>query len=312
MNLLKKLPYPIAGTALGLAALGNLLSADAPWLKPILGAIAAVLILMILAKISLLPKSVTEASANPLIASTFATFPMALMILSTYLPKGPMALALWAVGLLFHAGYIVWFTWRYLLKGFRLQTVFPSWFIVYVGIAAASVSAPYHSQTALGMIAFWFAFATYLPLLVLVTWRMIKADPLAKPALPAIAIYAAPASLLLAGYLNSAAVKSQGMVLFLLALSILFFLVGMAVLVKFSALPFFPSFSSYTFPFVISAIAAKGANAFLTKAGQSYAWLGLLTRIQPTLALLLCAYVLIRYLLFLWESPAFESVPSKR
>lgn len=311
MNLLKKLPYPIAGLALGIAALGNLAGSVDPSLKTACGIIAALIVLLIIAKAAYLPKSPSEALSNPLIASSFATFPMALMILSVYLPKGSASLALWSIGLIFHALYIVWFTYRFVIRQFKAETMLPSWFIVYVGIAAASVSAPYQNQKALGMAAFWFALISYLVLLALVSWRMVKKGALPEPARPAIVIYAAPASLLLAGYMNSADAKMMPLVYFLLACSVLFYLFALSALPRLLTLPFYPSFSSFTFPFVISAAASRAAAGFLSKAGSPIPYLELASNIQLSIAAALCLYVLCRYSLFLLQSVPAQAKPAK-
>lgn len=56
MNLLKKLPLPIAGTALGFAALGNVLASYNPMFKTLSGLISALLVILITLKIVILPK----------------------------------------------------------------------------------------------------------------------------------------------------------------------------------------------------------------------------------------------------------------
>lgn len=311
MNLLKKLPYPIAGTALGFAALGNLLVTYHPMLKTLCGIISAVLVILILIKIAAMPRNFGDAMAMPLVASSFATYPMAVMILSTYLPKGRMAQTLWLIGFCAHALLIGWFTWRYIMKGFKLPAVFPSWFIVYVGIVAGTVSAPYHGYQPLGMAAFWFSLIVYFPLLAAVT-RRVMTDLLPVPAKPSITIYAAPVSLLLAGYMSSAQVKIMPLVFLLLALSLALYLFSLIQLPRLLSLPFAPSISSYTFPFVISAIAGRSTAAFLTKSGAGLDWLNAIAAIQPWIAAVLCVYVLIRYLVFLFQpAPAGQPAPTR-
>lgn len=309
MNLLKKLPLPLAGTALGFATLGNVLASYNPLLKTTSGIISAILVLILTLKIFALPKPCREAMANPVVAGTMATYPMALMILSTYLPKGLPAQALWILGILLHVALIAWFTNTFILKGFDIKKVFPTWFIVYVGIAAASVSAPYHGQKGIGVAAFWFALTTYLFLLAAVSYRTVKVRSIPDPARPSLTIYAAPASLLLAGYLNAFEVKSPLMVYFLLALSVGFFLISLVLLPRLLRLAFFPSFSAFTFPFVISALAEKLTNAYLIKAGTPLPVLNGLVVFQVFLAVALCLFVLVRYSLFMLE-PAVQKESS--
>ena len=301
MNFMKKLPYPISGTALGFAVLGNLLTTYHPLFKPICGILSASIVILVLLKIFILTDTFKNAMALPLVASSFATFPMAVMVLSTYIPKGNLAKFIWFAGLLLHIVLIVWFTWRYVIKNFKIQSVFPSWFIVYVGLATASVSAPYHQSQNIGMLAFWFALITYFILLPIVSWRIAKLDPLPHPAKPTLVIYAAPASLLLAGYISSANSKGLPMVYFLLALSLTFYALSLYQLPSLLRLPFAPSYSSFTFPFVISSTAAGSTFLFLSESGKGPEWLSWIIKIQPWIALALCSYTLLRYAAFLFK-----------
>lgn len=299
MNFLKKLPLPIAGTALGFAALGNLLQkTNLEFLRPFFGAIAALIVLALVFKLFLLPKGVKTALENPVVASSFATFPMALMILSTYLSKGPLAVALWAVGILAHLVLLLWFTKTFLMSDFQIGKVFPSWFIVYVGMAAASVAAPYHNMKSVGLIIFWITLVLYALSLVLVLKRMSAKKPFPDPAKPTLAIFAAPASLLVAAYLSSATAKNATIATLLLCFSLFFFLVGIIGLFKTIGLPFMPSFSSFTFPLVISAIASKMSSAYFGSSNL-LPWLPTVAKIQQVIALVVCLYVLLRYLLFM-------------
>lgn len=59
-----------------------------------------------------------------------------------------------------------------------------------------------------GKAAFWFGFVTYLILLPIVIYRVLKVKGMPEQTLPTIAIFAAPASLLLAGYMKSFQAKT--------------------------------------------------------------------------------------------------------
>lgn len=301
MSFLKKLPLPLAGTALAFATLGNVLVTYHPLFKTLAGIISILLVSLVTLKIILLPKPCREAMLNPVVAGTMATYPMALMTLSTYLSKGPAAKSLWLFAILLHIGLILWFTNQFIRKEFQVKKVFTTWFIVYVGIVVASVSAPYHDQIGLGVPAFWFGLVTYLILLVLVVYRYLKVGQIPAPAQPTFVIFAAPASLLLAGYINSVTTKSLGMIYFLMVLSLLFFSIALVNLPRLVKLPFVPSFSGFTFPTAISALALKLTNGFFIKSGTPYPLLNSLVLFQVILAVALCLFVLVRYIQFMAE-----------
>ena len=257
MTIIKKVSIPFAAVMLGLAALGNLLQSYSEGLRAFCGLLATIFLILCLLKICLYPKDIVKDFDNPIQASVAATFPMALMLLATYLKplSAPLGLLLWWIGVLLHILLIVFFTLRFVLK-FDLKKVFASWYIVYVGIAAASVSAPAFKQQAFGAFAAYFGLVTLIILLVVVTIRYIKC-PVPEPAKPLICIYAAPTSLVIAGYIQSVANKSKTLVLVLLVVASILYIFALVQAIRCLTLPFYPSYASFTLPFVISAIATK-------------------------------------------------------
>ncbi|WP_333650014.1 TDT family transporter [Lacrimispora sp.] len=300
--MIKKTPVPMAGLMLGLAALGNLLQSYSEAVRLLCGAISAILGILILCKCLFHFDMVKEDMKNPAVASVSGTFSMALILLSAYAKPfmGSSAVYIWYLGIGLHTLLIVYFTVRFLCK-LNMKTVFASYYIVYVGIVAASVTAPAFGQTRLGLGIFWFGLVCCLILLVLVTVRYVKHKEIPEPARPLFCIYTAPVSLCLAGYLQSAEVKSPGMVLFLLILASVLYLSVLIQLPKFLALPFYPSYSAFTFPVVISAIALKMSAGFLGKAGYSVSFLPALVTVETVIAVCLVVYVFIRYMKFLFS-----------
>ena len=300
--MIKKTPVPMAGLMLGLAALGNLLQSYSETVRLLCGAISAILGILILCKCLFHFDMVKEDMKNPAVASVSGTFSMALILLSAYAKPfmGSSAVYIWYLGIGLHTLLIVYFTVRFLCK-LNMKTVFASYYIVYVGIVAASVTAPAFGQIRLGLGIFWFGLVCCLILLVLVTVRYVKHKEIPEPARPLFCIYTAPVSLCLAGYLQSAEVKSPAMVLFLLILASVLYLSVLIQLPKFLALPFYPSYSAFTFPVVISAIALKMSAGFLGKAGYSVSFLPALVTVETVIAVCLVVYVFIRYMKFLFS-----------
>lgn len=299
-QILKKYPVPIVGLMLGLAAAGNLVQSYGEVYRNIFGIISAILLVLMIAKTIKYPKGVAESLDNPVVASVFPTLSMAIMLLSTYIkPYIPqLAYAMWIVGISIHIILILWFTKKFVLS-FKIKQVFPSWFIVYVGIAVASVTAPAFSMTNVGQMAFWFGFITYLILLPIVIYRVIKIKEMPELTLPTLAIFAAPASLLVAGYMNTFKTKNMAIVWFLMTLSIIMYVVVIIMMFKLLRLKFYPSYSAFTFPLIISGIAMKLTNGFLNKSGQGITSLQYLIKFQEAVGVIIVLYVLIRYIQFL-------------
>lgn len=277
MSFLKRVPLPLCGVALGLAALGNLLAAYSPYLKILCGVLAFVGILFVTCKYLTMSDAFVTDMKNPVTASVSGTYTMALMLLAGYIkPILPVfAMILWYVAIVLHFVLIVYFTLNFILKikiPDDLMKVVASYFIVYVGIVVASVTAPAFNNIALGKICFWIGFILYIPLFFYVSFRYIKLGNKKIEAKALACIYAAPASLCVAGYISSFEQKNITFLTGLYLFSLLIYLFGLFVVADLFAnfannkeFKFYPSIAGITFPFVISAIAAKQFNAVLTK-----------------------------------------------
>lgn len=302
--MIKKIPLPITGVMLGLAALGNLLQSYSEGLRLLCGAAAAIVGLLFVAKLLRYPALIKEDMKNPIMASVSGTFSMALMLLSVYLKPfvGGGAIYLWYFGIALHLLLMVYFTQKFMMK-LEITKVFASYFIVYVGIAVLGITAPAYGKLAIGSGAFWFAFVALLCLLALVGYRYAKHPQIPDPAKPLFCIFAAPVSLCLAAYIQSVEVKSAQMVMGMLLLSSAIYLLVLAKLPALLKLPFFPSYAAFTFPFVITAIAAKMSLAFFTKAQLAVPFLPYVVLIETVIAAVLVLYTLLRYVQFLVAAP---------
>ncbi|WP_026476407.1 TDT family transporter [Alkaliphilus transvaalensis] len=308
-QLIKKVPIPMAGLMLALAATGNLVLSYGEVYRNIFGSVSAFLLLLLVAKIITDPKGIVEGLQNPVVASVSPTFSMGVMILSTYLkPYYPViAQGIWIFGLALHSLLIVYFTKKYILS-FNIKKVFPSYFVVYVGIVVASVTAPVYGLAQLGQYIFWFGFISYLILLPIVLYRVIKVKEIPEPAMPTITIFAAPASLCLAGYMNSFQTKNMTIVGFLALVSLVSLVAVLIYMPKLLKLKFYPSYSAFTFPLVISGISIKLTNGFLNNSNQSISMLKYVVRVEEIIAVAIVVYVLIKYGLFLLAKEEAKAV----
>lgn len=306
-SLIKRTPLPIAGLMLALAATGNLAMAYGTFYKTILGLISAFIMLLIVIKLFIDTSSILENLKNPVVASVSPTFSMGLMLLSTYLKPyaAHAALSLWIIGLTLHGLLILWFTVKFILK-FNIKKVFPSYFVVYVGIVVASVTAPAYQLLTLGQVIFYLGFIAYLILLPIVLYRIFIIKEIPEAALPTITICAAPASLCLAGYMSSFKNPSIVIAGFLVALSLTMFAGVLLYLPKMLMIKFYPSYSAFTFPVAISAIATKKFYVAFAQAGMNIDYLKYIAQLQEILTFLLVFYILIQYSRFIIHSKSIK------
>ena len=74
---------------------------------------------------------------------------------------------------------------------------------------------------------------------------------------------------------------------------------------------FYPSFSAFTFPFVISGIAMKLTNGYLIKAGKGFPVLAYIVKFEEILAMVMVFYILARYISFLTAKDEISAVPKQ-
>lgn len=305
----KKIPIPMAGLMLALAATGNLVLSYGEVYRNIFGILASIILIFILGKLIIDFKDVLENLNNPVMASIAPTFTMGIMILSTYINKlsSSVALSIWVIGLVLHIILIVYFTLKFILK-FDVNKVLPSYFIVYVGIVVGSITAPAYNLAKVGQGLFWFGLVSYAILLPIVIYKVFVIKKIQEPLKPILIIFAAPASLCLAGYLASFPEKNMTIVGILAVLSVIMYLGSLVILPKLLKLKFYPSYSAFTFPLVISAIAIKQTNGFLIKKGTEIVLLKYVVYFETIVAVLIVAYVLYKYMKFLFAGNVQEKV----
>ena len=297
-EVIKKVPLPICGVMLGCAALGNLLQSYSEGIRYVCGVFAAFLLILALLKLIMYPSAVKEDMANPIMASVAGTFPMALMLLSTYVKPfiGQAAYYIWLLAIALHIVLIIYFTAKFIVK-LQMPKVFASYYIVYVGIVVAAVTAPAYESLGIGTAAFWFGFVTLILLLVLVTYRYVKFKEVPNPAKPLICIYAAPTSLCITGYVQSVMPKNYYFLMAMFVVATIIYIFALVKAVGYLKLPFFPSYAAFTFPFVISAIAAKQTMACAANMGHPMPYLSYVVLIETIIAVVLVVYTYIRYMM---------------
>lgn len=303
-DIIKKVPIPTAGVALGLAALGILLQPYSEAFHIVAGVLSLLMVCMLGAKIILFPHMVREDLQNSIFASVSATLFMTIMQFATYLVPVAFGLAfgIWVAAIVAHFALMIWFTVKFMLR-FDLKQVYPTYFIAYVGIIVASLTAPSFGMEAVGMAIFWFGFACYMALLVMVTYRYAKHE-VPESARPLFCIYAAPMSLSLAGYLSVASDPSPVFVGIMAVLAQVFLVLVLVRLPLLLRIKFYPSYAAMTFPFVICASGLGKAIVYFESigvSGQVFALLHGLAIIETVLATAMVLYVFGHYLRFFFR-----------
>ena len=302
MKFIKSIPMATCGLSLALAALGNLLLPlpHGQTIRYICGLLSFAVLAIFLLKVIFDYPHAKEELKTPVPLSVLPTATMAIMLLCTYIRPyaGGIAVGIWYGAIIAQICIMLLFIKIFVLD-FKLASVFPSWFIVGVGIVAASITAPTMGAVALGQIAFYVGFALYFVMLPLVVLRMNKVRVFPEPARKTVAIFTAPMSLLVVGYYFSSFV-SQGqvnllLVYFMLAIAAISYIYVSFMMFSLLKIKFYPTYSGFTFPYVISATAFRlGANFLASRHG--FYFLIPIANLAIWIAIAVVVFVVVHYI----------------
>lgn len=298
---MKKLPLAFSGCLLGLAGAGNLISDTLPELSHVFSVLGLGLwIIFLISHLVDWQNTAKELKKLPVL-SGMATFPMAGMILATYLlrtiPSVPLfAQVLWWFSFLLDIGLITYFT-ILLMKSKEKIYATPSWTVLYVGIAVAALTYPVVGiiEIAYVTIIFGFILTFYLyPRIYL----DLKKKPLPVELLGQEGIYCAPFSLLLASLVRVGGhqLLTYSIIMMIISSQIFFFLV-LSRLPQILKQGFQPAFSALTFPTIVTATSLKMAQGIL-----QHSLLNVFVKIEALISLTILIFVLFSYLIWMKKS----------
>ena len=229
-----------------------------------------------------------------------ATFPMAGMILSTYLLRlfpafGGLSQLVWWSAFLLDLCLILYFTKTHVMVRPRANAT-PSWTVLYVGIAVAALTYPVVGIREIAYLALVIGFGLTF-LLYPVIYFDGKKQPLPNHLLGQEGIYCAPFSLLLAALVRvgGASLPTWFLLIMVVASQGFYFFV-LTRLPRMIKEGFQPAFSALTFPTVITATSLKMAQGLL-----QLPFLTVLVWMETLLCLLILVAVLGGYVAFLKE-----------
>ena len=299
MTFIKKIPIPMAVLILAIVSLGNFM------IHENLNNFGAVLVwvgifLIILLSIRVITdfEAIKNDFKNPMIASVSPTFTMALFGIAAYLHHFESLVSfstiLWYLAIALHLAFMGYFTYQFVIKrDLTIQSLYPSWFITYIGIGVIAFTSP-NFNLFVGKVFLVLCVINYFVLVPLMLYRVFRTKYDEQPTLPLLTILTAPTSLFLAGFLSIAANPNHAFVVVVLIISQLLYLVALYFLKNIVSLSFYPSFAAFTFPLVITAIAASLANDLL-----NIPYFNIIVDVEVFISMAVTLFVYIRYMMFL-------------
>ena len=298
---MKKLPLAFSGCLLGLAGAGNLILDTLPELSHVFSIMGLVLWIYFLVTHLLDWKEAQQELKKPPVLSGMATFPMAGMILATYVlrtvPSVPLlAQVLWWFSFLLDIGLITYFTIQLLTSKEKIYAT-PSWtvFICWNCCCCTNLSIVGIIQIAYSTILFGFLLTFYLYPRI---YKDLKQKPLPTTLLGQEGIYCAPFSLLLASLVRvwGQQLPTWGLIMMMIA-SQAFFLFVLSRLPYILKHGFQPAFSALTFPTIVTATSLKMAQGMLQNS-----LLNIFVTVEILISLTILIFVLFSYLIWTKKS----------
>ena len=203
---------------------------------------------------------------------------------------------LWLLCLMGIMIHMIIFSIKY-LKGFSLENVYPSWTVLYIGIAIAGLTAPISGFYLIGKLSVIYGFLATCIVLPIV-FKRLKTYPLQTSIKPNTSTICAPFSLVAAAYVITFPKANDLIVIILLVVAQFFYFYIIFKLPKLLKEPFSPVFSAFTFPLVISATALKNSLPVLTYP-EIWEWL---LFFEITLATLIVLRVFLGYVHFFFKT----------
>ena len=291
MNIIKNLPTPIAGLALGSVALGNLLQPYSSSLQLLFNLLSLIIIVLLTIKFTLGYDKLKKEMENPVIATVLATYPMTIMLLASFSKKyiGLLSMPVWIIGIFLDFCVVCYAIYNFIIKERHISKIYPTWFITFVGPAVVTVTAINYNLEELGLIYFYFSYINYLILLPFVLYRVYKYKHYKDGDYPTITVFSAPGGLLLASYMIGVTQKTNIILVILIPLTILLFIFVLIQLPYLLKRKFYPSFSAFTFPLVICAISFQKTGVYYQLA--EFSILNILIHLSELLAIIIVIYV---------------------
>ncbi|WP_031543296.1 TDT family transporter [Mesoplasma photuris] len=293
------LPIALSGTALGVMTLANSWSLWLEQYSHIAGivitsigfAILTILLVTIIIKYILHPHLFIQELKMPIIGSLIPTLFMATWGWAAFLSNQNIQAPwigeiIWLITLPVFLIYVTSFM-VYHLKNFSMKSIFPTWFVIWVGIVVFCVTSSDMGKNLQGLSelqmqnaqygfnklaeAVWYlGFGGYMVSLPIIIYKVLFIElKVSKNTLLTYGIFGAPASLCLAGYLTitrngnlAGLTVNEGILWFLFGLAVLLTLVDLIIFSCLITLKFIPLFACFTFPLAISSFAMGKVSNF--------------------------------------------------
>ena len=269
-KIIEKFPVGAIATTVGAATLSNvyfLLGFN--YVRDIFMVVGIIVFIMATLKLIVFRNTFVEEYKNTVPASLYGTYSMLSMIIGAYVFNFSPVIgkSLWLFGVFFHAGLIIVFTFKNVIRNFNLEGFVPSWFVTYNGIMVSIVVGGEMNEPEISKLVLFYGviiFFLIIPFMV----RRLLVKPLPDMVYHTKAILLAPSSLCVIGYLNVMKNPNLNAVYMLYAIVIITLISIVMSIPKFFSFSFHPGFAGTTFPMAIGTVATFKMSSYLASLGM--------------------------------------------
>ncbi|WP_432205402.1 TDT family transporter (plasmid) [Cetobacterium somerae] len=262
---LERFPVGAIATTVGAATLANaFLLLNFTYLRNIFMIIGIVVFILATIKIFRHKEAFLAEYSYTIPASLYGTYSMLAMIIGAFLFPYSAFLGknLWLFGVFFHAFAICIFTYRNVIKNFKIDTFVPSWFVTYNGIMVSIVVGGAMNEPTISKYVLIYGISVFFIIIPFMIRRLII-KPLPDMVYHTKAILLAPSSLCTVGYLNVVKEPNLYFAFFLYAIVFVTLISILLSIPKFFSFDFHPGFAGTTFPMAIGTVASFRFSAYL-------------------------------------------------
>ncbi len=300
---LKAIPVPLLPTMVGACTLGNVyMGLGFVWVRHLAFIAAICLVLLYIGKFITNTELCKKEYSQTVPSSLYAGFSMLLMLIGSYVfdLNPAFGKGLWFLGVIIHAGQILVFTYNNVIKGVKLETFVPSWFVTYNGIMVSTVVGGVMKEPLISRIVLYYGIAVFTIIIPFMVWRLIT-KPIADAVYHTQPVVLAPCSLCVVSYINVVENPNRFVLYYLyiaVILSLIFIIYKLPSFFRFS---FTPGFAGLTFPMAIGIVATGKFMGYMEAQGFT-ALAAVLKQVQGFQILLtsgILFYVLLNFFILL-------------
>lgn len=303
-KLVSRIPLPVTALALGWIILGNIFVETVPFLGDISMIIGIMLLCGIIAKICLFPIEFYRNLKSPVGLSVFSCFPIALIMLAPWLKSilGDLNNYVWGIAVIMQTILLVIFTVKYVIIGFRLKYVFPSWLLIYYGLGFAALTSEQFGMIIFGMATFRALEVLTFIIIPIILFKMYQKQGTGASK-PLTSLIVLPSAILLITYINVADKIDLSKIFYLFVITQILLVISIAIMIFRMVDGYYPSWSSYVVAVAMATYSSQAYKNYIFAHKVGFALAEYIVFAELLISVIVAVFILLVYFANIMENP---------